>query len=110
MPESIFYRVKFKENEKSEKFHTLVCREVRPSEIFGLICLYGFVFKENPLVIDPSENEARLKYENTERLHLPHHLILSVEEFFDEDSEAPEEPELTLAFESKSREGEELPH
>ncbi len=101
---SLVYKVSFKEDEKSDKKMTLTCHEVHPSEIFGLICLQGFIFKDNQIVIDPSENDARRKYENTERLHLPHHLILSVEEFYDHSisTDSEEEQPLTLTFEENS--------
>lgn len=44
------------------------------------ITLSGFIFEEGNLIIDPSEEDRRKRFENTRRLHLSLFHILSVEE------------------------------
>lgn len=79
------YRVKFQErNEKSPL--TVVVEHFSPSEHFGLVCLEKFVFfDQTKFVLLPEEDETRKRFAKTERLHLPYHGLISVEEFFEDE-------------------------
>ena len=78
------YRVRF-QDKGDEKPLTVVCETFHPSEIFGLVTLEDLVIDSGPkLVVLPDEDEVAKRYKNTERLHLPFHVLVSVEEFQEE--------------------------
>lgn len=78
------YRVKFQE--RGEKPTTVVVERFGPSDHFGLVCLEGFVFfDQTKFVVLPEEDETRKRFAKTDRLHLPFHVLLSIEEFFEEE-------------------------
>lgn len=79
------YRVKFQErNEKAPT--TVTVESFGPSDHFGLVVLEKFVFfDQTKFVVLPEEDETRKRFGKTERLHLPYHVLLSVEEYFEED-------------------------
>lgn len=75
------FRVKFQEK-KDESPIEVVVEHVSSSDFIGLITLDGFVFNDlTQQVILPKEDEARKRYGKTNRLHIPYHSILSIEEF-----------------------------
>jgi len=98
----VLYRVKFREYDPRElrgTAHTggsgadsgasgvveVICQTVRPSELFGLVALEGLVFRDSTrFVILPDEDAARKRFGKSERLHVPYHNLLLVEEFADE--------------------------
>ncbi len=62
-----------------------VVQSVHPSEILGMVTLERFVFNENKkLVILPEEEQARARFYKTEKLHIPYHSIVYMEEFFEQ--------------------------
>ncbi len=74
------YVVSYREP-KDNKIVTLTVRSIESSDLgLSFIALSDFVFKENPLIIDPSEQDLRDRFENTRRLHLSIYTILSIEE------------------------------
>ena len=62
---------------------TLRCRTVEDSGL-GFVCLCGFVFATGSLVLDPTTEALRSRFESVKRLHLHIHSVLSVEELGDE--------------------------
>lgn len=82
------YRVRFMDrpvDEKPQPIEVLV-KAVGPSEFFGLVCLEGLVFEEpgrtpGKTLILPEEEAIRKRFGRSERLHLPYHNIIFVEEF-----------------------------
>ena len=79
------FRVKFQE--RNEKAPTVVVVETfGPSEHLGLVALEKFVFfDQTKFVVLPDEDEIRKRFGKTERLHLPYHVLLSVEEFYEDE-------------------------
>ena len=78
------YRIKFQEK-STESALSVVCETFNPSEIFGLVTLEDLVIKEaSSLVVLPDEDEVAKMFKNTEKLHLPFHALLSVEEFYED--------------------------
>ena len=78
------YRVKFLEKGESEST-TVVVETFEQSEHLGLVTLAGFVFKDQTkLVLLPEEDAIRKRFAKTHRLHIPYHVLLSVEEFTEE--------------------------
>ena len=75
------FRVRFQEK-KDEKPMEVTVEQVCSSDFIGMITLDRFVFNDlTQQVILPTEDLARKKYGQTERLHIPYHSILSIEEF-----------------------------
>ena len=83
------FRVKFQEK-KDQKPVEVTVEHVSSSEFMGLITLDNFVFNDSTQqVILPTEDEARKRFGKAERLHIPYHSILSIEEFL------AQKPDLT---------------
>lgn len=81
------YRVRF-QNREDKKPLEVVVRSVDSSEFMGLLVLEGFVFDDaTKHVILPTEEEARKRFRNTDKLHIPYHNILFVEEFTESDKD-----------------------
>lgn len=79
------FRVKFQERTEKQPT-TVVVEKFSPSDHFGLVCLEGFVFfDQTRFVVLPEEDETRKRFGKTERLHLPYHVLLSVEEFLEDE-------------------------
>ena len=75
------FRVKFIEKGESEST-TVVVETFEQSEHLGLVAMSGFVFSDQTkLVLLPEEDAVRKRFAKTTRLHLPYHVLLSVEEF-----------------------------
>jgi hypothetical protein len=81
------YRVKFQE--PGEKASTVVVVEkVGPSDLPGMVALEGFVFfDQTRFVVLPDEDETRKRFGKTERLYLPYHVLLSIEEFLEDETD-----------------------
>jgi len=78
--ETTSYVVTYREP-KDNKIVTLTVRSIESSDLgLSFIALSDFVFKENTLIIDPSEQDLRDRFDNTRRLHLSIYTILSIEE------------------------------
>jgi hypothetical protein len=78
------YRVRFID-QSERKTVEVVVQSVNVSEFMGLVVLENFVFNDNrKLVILPEEDAARTRYGKTDRLHIPYHSLVFVEEFDDE--------------------------
>lgn len=97
------YRVKFQErNEKSPT--TVVVEQFSPSEHFGLVCLEKFVFfDQTKFVLLPEEDETRKRFSKTERLHLPYHGLISVEEFYEDEPDLKNLPFIRPVESSPSK-------
>lgn len=74
------YRIKFHEI-KGDKGLEVLAENVYSSELVGLITISNLIFRDQTNhVILPTEDEARKRYANTKKLHLPYHSIISIEE------------------------------
>lgn len=63
----------------------LTAKSVFPSDIMGLITIEDLVFKDqSKMVILPEEDQAKKRFENTERLHIPYHQLIFIEELMEE--------------------------
>ena len=77
----IQYRVKFLYKDEPKPLEVIV-GHVEASEFLGLLCLEGFIFTDQTKhVILPSEDDARKRFANTNRLHIPYHNVVYIEEF-----------------------------
>ena len=96
------FRVKFQERPDS-KPTTVVVEAFSPGDFFGLVTLERFVFQDQTrFVVLPEDDELRKRFAKTQRLHLPYHALLSVEEFFED------EPDLkNLPFIREVKDGDE---
>ncbi len=75
------YRVRFQNKEDSKIFEVVV-RSVESSEFLGLVMLSEFVFSDQTKqVILPAEDEARKRFSKINRLHIPYHSLIFIEEF-----------------------------
>ena len=75
------YRVRFQTRDDRKPFEVVVS-SVDSSEFMGLLVLEGFVFNDaTKHVILPTEDEARKRFSSIDKLHLPYHNILFIEEF-----------------------------
>ncbi len=86
-PKQKLYRVKFIDRDSKDPKDPLevIVSSVGASEYFGLIALEGFIFKDQKkYVILPGEDAIRKRFGKTDRLHIPYHNIIYVEEYFDE--------------------------
>ena len=82
---SDLYRVRFQSKDDKQPLEVVV-KSVGSSEFLGLLSLEGFVFSDQTKqVILPTEDEARKRFSNINRLHIPYHNILFIEEFHQED-------------------------
>ena len=78
-----YYQVTFRNAEKplKEGPTTVKVKEVSDSSLgLGFVCLKDFVFEESSLIVDPTLEGIRTRYENTKALHLNIHNIVSIEE------------------------------
>ena len=81
MSDRKLYRVKFTEK-TGNSVVTLIATKVVVSEFFGLIAVENLVFKKSGSdIILPEEDNLRRKYEDTVKLHIPYHNVISIEEF-----------------------------
>ncbi len=81
--EKLRYRVRFHDGDP-QKPRELVVNEVRSSEFIGLVTLDGMVFSDQTKqIVLPDEEAAQKRFGKTERLHIPYHNLLFVEEFYD---------------------------
>ena len=74
------YKVRFSVKDEKDP-HEVTVKHVYPSDLMGLVTLEGFIFQDQTkMVILPDEDEMRKRFNKTERLHLPYHQIIFVEE------------------------------
>lgn len=79
------FRVRFQNREDQKPFEVVV-RSVGPSDFLGMICLEEFVFQDQlKHVILPAEDEARKRFSKVDRIFIPYHSIIFIEEFQQED-------------------------
>lgn len=75
------YRVKFQGKGDKSPVEVVVAKAYS-SEFLGLISLEGFVFGDTTKrVILPAEDDARKRFHTVDRLHVPYHNIIYIEEF-----------------------------
>jgi hypothetical protein len=75
-----YYIVSYRDP-KDGDVKTLSARTIQDSNLgLSFVALSDFVFKEDTLIIDPSEEDLRERFEGTKRLHLSIYTILSIEE------------------------------
>jgi len=66
---------------KNDKIVSLKVRKVQDSDLgLSFVAISDFIFKEDSLIIDPSEEDLKDRFANTRRLHLSIYSILSIEE------------------------------
>lgn len=91
------YVVTFRDPDKNtpERITSLKARTITDSNLgLGFICVSNFIFSSSSgIVVDPTSDALRARYEHTKSLHLGLHQILAVEEVGDE------HPGLTLTTE-----------
>ena len=76
----IHYRVKF-QNKGEKTPSEVTVQHVSSSEIMGCIVLEDFVFiDQKKHVILPTEDDARKRYKDVKKLHIPYMSIIAVEE------------------------------
>lgn len=91
-PRQKLYRVRFQTRDDKKPFEVVV-RSVGSSEFIGLLALEGFVFTDTTKhVILPTEDEARKRFGDIEKLHVPYHNILFIEEFYEQDKDLKKLP------------------
>ncbi|MFP4207689.1 MAG: DUF1820 family protein [Wenzhouxiangella sp.] len=64
------------------KVYELFCRKVEGSEMaYGFVELVDLIFEgDDGLVIDPTEERLRAEFADVERIHLPMHAVIRVEQ------------------------------
>lgn len=78
------YRVKFLEKNAKNPV-TVNATAVRASEYFGMIAIEGLVFNDHRRhIILPDEDNTRRRFAKTNRLHIPYHNVICIEEFNEE--------------------------
>ena len=86
------FRVRFL-NKEDSKASEVVVKEVISSDLMGFILLKDFVFNDQKKpVILPSEEEARKRFHDVRKLHIPYHNVISIEEFEPENLEVKKFP------------------
>jgi len=81
------YRVRFLDRDEKQPIEITV-KSVGPSEFFGLVCLDGIVFADSPTgIVLPEEEALRRRFGKSQKLHIPYHNIVYVEEFSDDAAE-----------------------
>lgn len=93
-PQKLF-RVKFIDRDSKDPKEPVevTVSSFTASEFFGLVVLEGFVFKDQKkYVILPNEDAIRKRFGKTERLHIPYHNLIYVEEFYDEPADVKNLP------------------
>jgi hypothetical protein len=81
------FRVKFHERHEKQPT-TLVCERFSSSEFGGFVTLDGLIFYDQTrFIVLPEEDETHKRFAHTERLHLPFHVLLSVEEFVEDEAD-----------------------
>ena len=79
------YAVSFRDPHQDGKVVTVRCRTVQDSGLgLGFVCLSDFVFDTGSIVLDPTAEALRSRFESVKRLHLHIHSVLSIEELSDE--------------------------
>ncbi len=75
------YRVRFLEKNAKSPI-AVVATTVRASEYFGMIAIEGLVFNDHRRhIILPDEDNTRRRFAKTNRLHIPYHNVICIEEF-----------------------------
>ena len=81
------FRVRFQSKDQKTPVEVVV-RSISSSEFLGLVCLEGFVFSDHSKqVILPSEDETRKRFEKINKLYIPYHNIIFIEEFKQEETD-----------------------
>lgn len=90
----LLYRVRFNDP-SAKKVYELLMEEMTPSDIMGLVCLSGLVFKDQTKrVLLPDEDEARKRFGKTERVHIPYQHLIMVEEVYEDETDVHNLPFL----------------
>lgn len=77
--EDLYYIVSYRDP-KDSKVKTISARHVEDSSLgLSFVALSDFIFKES-LIIDPSEEDLKERFQDTRRLHLSIYTILAIEE------------------------------
>ena len=77
---SLVYKVRFLNKEES-KVSEVTVKQVISSDLVGFVQLEGFVFNDQTKhVILPTEDDARKRFHNVEKLHIPYHNVITIEE------------------------------
>ena len=78
------FQVRFSMKDEKEPWE-VTAKSVYPSDFMGLITIEDFVFRDQTkMVILPEEDQARKRFGKTEKLHIPYHQLIFIEEV-DED-------------------------
>jgi hypothetical protein len=72
------YRIFFTSQGKA---YELYARKVQAGDLMGFVEVEGLLFGEkSSIVVDPSEDALRKEFSGVERLHLPFHAIVRIDE------------------------------
>jgi hypothetical protein len=81
-----YFKVSFT---RDQELYQVCARQVRASDLYGLIEISEFVFPERKLVFNPGEDRLRREFEGIQRTFLPYHTIVRIDEVLDsEESES----------------------
>ena len=75
-----YYKITFQQEQEQ---YQVCAREVHSSDLYGLIEIAEFVFPENKLVYNPGEERLRKEFSGIERVWIPYHAILRIDEISD---------------------------
>ncbi len=72
------YRVIFN---NQGKVYEIYARRVNSSEMHGFVEVEGLLFGEKTtLVVDPAEEQLKLEFDGVNRIHLPFHAVVRIDE------------------------------
>ena len=78
--QATFFVVTFRDP-KDSKVTTLKAKSIYDSPLgLGFICISGFIFETNSLVVNPEAEDQAKKFKDTKSLHLSLYSILTIEE------------------------------
>jgi hypothetical protein len=78
MKKKLTYRITFHNH---GKLYELFARDVRQSGLFGFIEIENIVFGEkSTVVVDPSEESLKTEFEGVNRIHVPMHSVVRIDE------------------------------
>ena len=80
--EATYYVISYRDTkDKDNKVISLKARKVTDSMLgLSFICISDFVFETSSLLLNPTDENLKKRFENTKSLHLSIYSIISIEE------------------------------
>ena len=76
-----YFVINWRDPTQEGKVRSLKARSIEDSDLGPtFVCLSDFVFHTGGLVIDPEEEDLKLRFADTKRLHISIYNVLSIEE------------------------------